>query len=303
LMLLPYWTDGCIGSMEGLYFESSATTPYHFLNQSELSETPSSAQRDLLYQGLNIDLGVQHLQLLGVKYYMAFSDPAVAQAEQNDDLTEVATSGAWHIYEVDDSELVTSVEAEPVVVRGSDKGGKTWLAMAQDWYLDPSQWDVLRAAGGPDDWERIDRDDRPDAREVDPVRISNIDEGTSTISFDVSDVGTPVLVKTSYFPNWQADGADGPWRVAPNLMVVVPTSEHVELRYGRTPVDWLAWLVTAAGLAFAIVLWRRPALLIPEPVPRRWRLRFERVDDEQASESVAEPEDRHEPYVEPEPKQ
>ena len=40
LMLLPYWTDGCIGSMEGLYFESSATTPYHFLNQSELSEAP-----------------------------------------------------------------------------------------------------------------------------------------------------------------------------------------------------------------------------------------------------------------------
>ncbi|MCI3949440.1 MAG: hypothetical protein K0R11_1374 [Acidimicrobiales bacterium] len=27
LMLLPYWTDGCIGSMEGLYFEASATTP------------------------------------------------------------------------------------------------------------------------------------------------------------------------------------------------------------------------------------------------------------------------------------
>ena len=38
-MLLPYFTDGCIGSMEGLYFESSATTPYHFLTQCELSET------------------------------------------------------------------------------------------------------------------------------------------------------------------------------------------------------------------------------------------------------------------------
>ena len=43
LMLLPYWTDGCIGSMEGLYFEASATTPYHFLNQSELSQAPSRA--------------------------------------------------------------------------------------------------------------------------------------------------------------------------------------------------------------------------------------------------------------------
>ncbi|HET9076290.1 MAG TPA: hypothetical protein VFN68_05115, partial [Acidimicrobiales bacterium] len=35
LMLLPYWTHGCIGSQEGLYYESSATTPYHFLNAAE----------------------------------------------------------------------------------------------------------------------------------------------------------------------------------------------------------------------------------------------------------------------------
>jgi hypothetical protein len=34
LMLLPFWTDGCIGSMEGLFFESSASTPYHFLSAS-----------------------------------------------------------------------------------------------------------------------------------------------------------------------------------------------------------------------------------------------------------------------------
>ena len=54
LMLLPYWTDGCIGSMEGLYFEASATTPYHFLNQSELSAAPSRPQRDLPYGPLDV---------------------------------------------------------------------------------------------------------------------------------------------------------------------------------------------------------------------------------------------------------
>ena len=37
LMLLPFWTDGCIGSMEGLYFEASGTTPYHFLTTSAMS--------------------------------------------------------------------------------------------------------------------------------------------------------------------------------------------------------------------------------------------------------------------------
>ena len=41
LMLLPYWTDGCIGSMEGLYFEASSTTPFHFITQTELSTRPA----------------------------------------------------------------------------------------------------------------------------------------------------------------------------------------------------------------------------------------------------------------------
>ena len=37
LELLPYFTKGRIGSMEGLYFESSATTSFHFLTVSELA--------------------------------------------------------------------------------------------------------------------------------------------------------------------------------------------------------------------------------------------------------------------------
>ena len=36
LELLPYFTNGRIDSMEGLYFESSATTSFHFLTISEL---------------------------------------------------------------------------------------------------------------------------------------------------------------------------------------------------------------------------------------------------------------------------
>ena len=81
-MLLPYWTDRCIGSMEGLYFEASATTPYHFLMQSELSAAPSRAQRDLPYGGLDVARGTEHMRAMGVRYYMAFSDEAVVQARR-----------------------------------------------------------------------------------------------------------------------------------------------------------------------------------------------------------------------------
>jgi hypothetical protein len=306
LMLLPYYTDSCIGSMEGLYFEASTTTPYHFLNQSELSTGPSNAQRDLRYQGLNVDLGVQHLQLMGVKYYMAFSEQAVAQAEENEHLTEVATvpgeRGDWHVYEVEDAPVVESVTSLPAVVTDVPKGGRGWQDMAEDWYLDPSRWDTLLAHGGPDEWERIASDDEPEARTVEPVEVTNIDEGRSTISFDVSDVGTPVLVKTSFFPNWEVEGADGPWRVAPNFMVVVPTSEHVEMRYGREPIEWLSWLLTFIGIALAVVLWRRPPLPMPADVerPRRWRLRLERLDEADAPVDDAPP---HEIELEPEPRQ
>ena len=57
LMLLPYWSNGCIGSMEGLLFESAATTPYHFLNQAELSVTPSEAMNGLDYSALDVPAG------------------------------------------------------------------------------------------------------------------------------------------------------------------------------------------------------------------------------------------------------
>jgi hypothetical protein len=256
LMLLPHWTDGCIGSMEGLYFESSASTPYHFLNQSELSAAPSRAMRDLDYGPLDIDLGVQHLQLLGVRYYMAFSDAAVEAADEHPDLTPVAASAPWTIYEVAGTEQVVPLENEPAVLEGIDHEGRAWLEPASDWYLDPEQWDTFLAADGPATWQRIAEGEEPAVRPVEAVEVTDIRTDDDSISFHVSEPGTPVLVRTSYFPNWHASGADGPWRVAPNLMVVVPTDTDVTLQYGYEPVDWIAWIITAAGLLGVVLLWR-----------------------------------------------
>jgi hypothetical protein len=266
LMLLPYWTDGCIGSMEGLYFEASATTPYHFLNQAELSAKPSSAQRDLPYGSLDVERGVEHLQLLGVRYYMAFSPSAVAQADADPDLSPVASSGPWRVYEVAGSDLVEPLEAEPAVVRGVDRGGRTWLDPAVDWYLDADAHDVFLAADGPRSWPRIDPGDDPPRRRVAPATVSDVATTTDSVSFEVDRAGTPILVKASYFPNWKADGAEGPWRVTPNLMVVIPTDERVKLTYGTTPVDLGAWALTLLGVAAVILLARRgPVRLPPRP--------------------------------------
>ncbi|WP_426573380.1 hypothetical protein [Aquihabitans sp. McL0605] len=295
LMMLPYFTDSCIGSQEGLYFESSATVPYHFLMQAELSTKPSSPQRDLPYPGFDIDAGVRHLQLMGVRYYMASTPNAVDQASRHPDLTEIAVSGPWHIYEVAQSEPVSALTNQPVVLKGVDESQDGWLPTASSWFGKQSDLDVLLAANGPEEWKRVTakpvptdlrhivkyaRDQLGQSGAIDqvpeltrtalpPVKVSGIDMGSDTISFKVDKVGVPVLVKASYFPNWEVSGAKGPYRVSPNLMVVIPTSNEVSMHFGRTPVDWLGIGLTLLGLVGLVWLARQPAIAVePEQQPR-----------------------------------
>jgi hypothetical protein len=271
LMLLPYWTEGCIGSMEGLYFEASATTPYHFIDQSELSATPSRAERGLPYGGLDVGLGVDHLQLLGVKYYMAFSPTAIAQANEEPDLKVVASTGSWRIYEVAHSEVVQPLANQPAVVKGVPSTSKGWEKMAVDWYLDRSRWGVMLAADGPSPWERVEPTDTPLTHAYSKTTITDIVTEPDKISFTVDRTGAPILVKASYFPNWKVKNAEGPFRVAPNLMVVVPTDNLVSLEYGRTSVDWFAYLCTIAGIVLVVLVARRRRLRIPPRPPRASR--------------------------------
>ncbi len=276
LMLLPHWTDGCIGSMEGLYFEASATTPYHFLVQTELSTAPSAAQRDLPYGGFDITKGVDHLQMMGVRYYMATSENAISQARSSPELTEIAESGPWAIFEVADSEVIQPLANQPAVVTGVDDTQQEWMEEPRDgsgrfygpaiqWFTDPTWWDVPLVRSGPDDWQRVAVGEHPEARPLDPVEVSNPVIDDESISFDVDRVGEPVLVKMSYFPNWRASGAEGPYRVAPNFMVVIPTDTHVELTYGRTGVEWLSYALTLLGVVGLVLLVRAGAYRFDSP--------------------------------------
>jgi hypothetical protein len=287
LMLLPFETNGCIDSMEGLLFESSATTPYHFLNQAELSAGPSEPEVGLPYGSLDVTLGVQHLQMLGVKYFMAETPEVEEEAAADPDLQLVAASGpwtynysgadtttTWKIYLVKDSPLVTPLANDPVVLSGVKPGPSSWLGTATAegpalaWYTHPGQWNVELAQGGPSDWPRTSVSDvRPTVKHVGTTKVSAVTQTDSSISFHVSRVGTPVLVKVSYFPNWEAAGADGPWRVTPNLMVVVPTSHDVALTYGASAANHLGQLATLIGLVALIMLFVVPTV-------REWRRRL-----------------------------
>ena len=238
LMLLPYWTDGRIASMEGLYYESSATTPYHFMAVATLAGPGNACnpQVGLPYRTIeDFDVGVAYLQALGVRYYIAESEAAKQAAASNPDLVRVATSPdldglkplAWEIYEVRDSKLVEGLPFEPVVVPGVPRGtGRTTSrcrggTRPPPTPVDARGLDILGrplVADGPEEWKRarppgVTQADAPDPSlpannrlplEAAPRwRSAGIRTTDDSVSFHVSRTGVPVMVKTSYFPNWK----------------------------------------------------------------------------------------------------
>lgn len=316
LMLLPYWTHGRIQSMEGLYFEASTTTPYHFMTVATLAQNPSNPVRGLPYKNIaDFDLGVKYLQLMGVRYYAAFSTVAKDKAALNPNLEQVATvpdldgkpPSGWTIYRVKDAPTVQALQYEPVVATGmrsepawkcegvpkpADTGGPVaefspWECTAVPWFSDPDALDRPLTDDGPASWTRAPAAEARTAEKqaLPDVGVSNIRTTESSVEFDVSRTGVPVMVKTSWYPNWEAEGADGPWRATPNFMVVVPTDKHVKLTFTTSTVDWAGRVLTVVGLVGlgGLVWWGLAARRPDEPAiesggggmeSRRWRVRF-----------------------------
>lgn len=244
LMLLPYFSPGHT-SMEGLYFESSLTTPFHFLNAAEVSQHPSNPVRGLNYHNLDFDRGLAHLKLYGVDYYIAMTDEAKQEADLRE-LPLLAESPPWSIYQLEETQLVVPAVYEPVVYDGEDN----FVDASLDWYDDVSLIDRWMVKDGPESWTRITEvSERESADAIgQTVTVSNIEIDENTVSFTTDGIGVPHLVKVSYFPNWTVEGAAQVFRASPSLMIVVPTQENVILRFSRSPTEKAGMGITALTL-------------------------------------------------------
>lgn len=267
-MLIPYWTEGSHTTMEGLFYESSLTTPFHFINSSEMSLSASNPIPGLRYTNFEMERGLEHLDLYGINYYVSITPEAGEMADSLDSMTRVATVGPFGVFQLPDSPLVVPATYTPSVYDVPDRGliaslvGSATVTGSEgqelssfhdfvlDWYDDIENLDHWVVADGPVDWPRIESlDELSESAITAPAdAVSNIVLEEHRLSFTTQAVGLPHLVKISYFPNWVADGAEGPYRASPSLMVVVPTEENVVLEFRNTWAETGGTVLTIVGI-------------------------------------------------------
>jgi hypothetical protein len=248
LMSLPYWADH--PSMEGMYFESSFTTPFHFLMASEVAEQPSNPIADLPYSSLDLDKGVEHMKMLDVSYYMTVTEAAKKLADKQEGLTHLFDLDTYSMYEVDTPGQVVVPKFEPVRYEGPG-----WIDNNIKWFTNPNDLAVPMTRGGPESWAEVGAPGEPLPRK--PLEhggdsfTAELDD--DSISFTTDAIGEPHWIKTSYFPNWKVEGAEGPYAASPTMMMVIPTQADVKLYYARTWAEWLGLALTLVGIGLLVV--------------------------------------------------
>jgi len=266
-MLIPYWSEWSHPSMEGLFFESSLSMPFIFITISEMSKQGSNPVPGLSYHNLSMHRGLEHLRMFGVRYYISFTPEATEEARKVPQLEELGVAGPFHVFEAPPSPLVEVAGFQPSRFEESPEGEPDFFNFSLAWFERLDLADLWVVAEGPpgSEWRAVSS-----PSEVRPVVVPNREGAVGDvivedhrISFSTDAVGFPHLVKVSYFPNWKATGADGPYLVAPSLMLVIPTESEVVIEFQNTWAEWLGWALTLGGLA---------ALTVP-----RWRSRLSEV--------------------------
>ena len=255
-MAVPYFTQQ--STAEGLFFESSISTPFVNMLQAELSEQPSLSISYVPYQDFDLERAARHMRALDISYLIAASDLTREAARATGQFDEIATVDSYTVFALDPPRPVVIPEYEPVVVPE-----RVWDDAKFEWWTELQTLSVPVAMSGPDQWERVESygsgvpsTPLPHGGEAVTAQVQH-DE----ISFTTEAIGEPHIVRISHFPNWRAEGADGPYRIAPSFMVVIPNRPDVRLIYERTWAEWVGLTLSAATVAALAIPRSRRALV------------------------------------------
>ena len=262
LMTIPMFTEHT--SMEGLYFDSSITTPFHFISVSGLSEKPSNPVGGLRYFNDDFERGVYYLRELGVDYYITNTDKLYEIALSSRDLIFINKVNRFGIFEVKDSYKVIPAikQLEEVRISQGINNILTSLFRQRENKFQEFSLNNFYNLNSKKHFVELSKVDEDLAylnelllkEEITQSGISSLLIRDNKISFNTQHVGRPHIIKVSYFPNWELNNGYGPYKVDPSFMLIIPLSSNVELNFKTSKIEVASKILFFLAIIISIFL-------------------------------------------------
>jgi hypothetical protein len=254
LMTIPMFTDH--QSVEGLYFDSSITTPFHFLTVSGVAERPSNPVGGLTYINGEFDKGFRLMEELGVDYFIAYTSSIKDKANANENFNFLFSNEVFNVYSIN-TEKVELVEdnlyifespnfyerlRNAVLREGSEQN---FFEAAFNSFKDELNYKII---------ENYDESFAEPSDKNTALLISDLNIQNELITFKTNKPNQLHLIKVSYFPNWKIKNGLGPFRISPSFMAVIPKDEFVEINFETSNIEKALNLLSILTLFGALLV-------------------------------------------------
>ena len=243
-------------TLEGVYMQSSPNAPHIFYIQSEISKESSCPFPNYKCTSLNLDNGAKHLEMFNVKHFIVISDKVKRALRNNSGFKLLKTIEDYRIYELtaNKGSYVEVPKYEPVVFETDN-----WKNISYEWFKRQDLLDVPLVFAEDIENFRYKTDKLEKIKKI-PIKAKcSIKEKirNEEIIFTTDCPGKPHIIKMSYFPNWEVDGADKIYLVSPAFMMVYPQQNSIRIHYGRTYSDILGIIFTAIAIISVILIYKK----------------------------------------------
>jgi len=225
---------------EGLYIQSSSTSPFIYYMQSELSEISTHVIVGNEYSDFNEDFKrmVSHLETFNVRYYLAVSDEVKDRLSRSIKFKKLKEFHPYAIFEFVENE---NNYVELVNVSGVSNS-LDWKSFSYDKFINEPQNTYIEA-------DTYDYNENKNCSEAN-IEVKSFRD--DYIAFKTDALGCPHLIKISYFPKWKVVGAFKIYKATPNFMLVYPEKEYVELKYQNLFIDNICITLSIIGWIYIL---------------------------------------------------
>jgi len=212
----------------------------------------------LSYINGNFDKGVRHMKQLGVDYFITYTDSISKKAINSPELEFLFESSPFQIFKLKSNkvELVTSELinfSQPSFYERISSSvfkkpiDESFFTLSMKEFQKENNIRVI-------DKSSIDQIKNKLSTDEAQLNITEFTLKNNQLTFTTNQPGKLHLIKVSYFPNWTIEDGDGPYRITPSFMAIVPNSSDVKLTFEKTNLEQLLSIFSYLFLTISILL-------------------------------------------------